>query len=485
MPATVIVNFMTVVHKTSNGMVMVFPDVCKTPTPAGPVPIPYPNIAMSSDTANGAKTVKCDGQPIMIKSSYFMTSTGDEAGSALGVVSNRIKGKAYPKMYSFDVKADGENVFRLADIMLLNGSSPTNTPPAPEIQPPAVGLGNSQSPSKRKIVEVKWQKAEAACGDEVLLDIRTENLDGKTINLTFVQKPGKIVESGTVGMKGDAITASWISRRGPWREEVKLEAKASGYGKAVRTAPLIKMKSVANVAEEIISAQRTTPQYKKFQMPKIVLDASGMPTVVMEDVWLPTGVNYGWDMTYGIGIAKGVLTVRKKIDFDPKGGARATSYRKLLWKKEIEAIWDQKWRLHRKNCKRGSTCNCSKYNGCCVFPIRIRCEFGSGHGKKVELNKGACDPSGWGTPKWWYSHTWWESRAGVGAYVRAHEFGHLIGMYDEYPEGACDPARKYTNEPSSIMNLGSMTYDRHMVDFHAWFEGKASGAVGPTELLRW
>ena len=23
-----------------------FPDVCKTPTPAGPVPIPYPNIGM-------------------------------------------------------------------------------------------------------------------------------------------------------------------------------------------------------------------------------------------------------------------------------------------------------------------------------------------------------------------------------------------------------------------------------------------------------
>ena len=45
------VNMMTVVHQGSSGMVTGFPDVCKTPSPAGPIPIPYPNIAMSSDTS--------------------------------------------------------------------------------------------------------------------------------------------------------------------------------------------------------------------------------------------------------------------------------------------------------------------------------------------------------------------------------------------------------------------------------------------------
>ena len=28
------------------GQCFAFPDTCKTPTPGGPVPIPYPNIAM-------------------------------------------------------------------------------------------------------------------------------------------------------------------------------------------------------------------------------------------------------------------------------------------------------------------------------------------------------------------------------------------------------------------------------------------------------
>ncbi|HEY8927093.1 MAG TPA: PAAR-like domain-containing protein, partial [Polyangia bacterium] len=59
MPVTVGVNNMSVVHAGSNGTTIAFPDVCKTPAPpAPPIPIPYPNIAKSSDTAQGAKTVK-------------------------------------------------------------------------------------------------------------------------------------------------------------------------------------------------------------------------------------------------------------------------------------------------------------------------------------------------------------------------------------------------------------------------------------------
>lgn len=141
MPATVIVNFRTVVHAASSGLVTGFPDVCKTPSPAGPIPIPYPNIGQSSNTAQGSQTVKMDGNPIMLQGSNFATSSGDEAGSAGGgVASNTIKGKAEFVLYSFDVKVDGKAVPRLADIMLLNKMSAPNTPPFPEIQPPNVAL---------------------------------------------------------------------------------------------------------------------------------------------------------------------------------------------------------------------------------------------------------------------------------------------------------------------------------------------------------
>ena len=121
MPVTVAVNPPdTVVHKSSMGMVKTELDVCKTPTPGGPVPTPYPNIALSAQTANGSKTVKCDGNPIMLKDSYFSMSSGDEAGALGGVKSNVIKGQADPMLYSFDVKVEGKNVFRRNDLMMQN-----------------------------------------------------------------------------------------------------------------------------------------------------------------------------------------------------------------------------------------------------------------------------------------------------------------------------------------------------------------------------
>jgi hypothetical protein len=117
----------TVVHAKSSGQSPVFPDVCKTPAPpAPPVPIPYPNVARSSDASDTATTVQADGEKIMLKKSIFSTSTGDEAGSIGGVVSNCTKGKAQFIAYSFDVKAEGQNVPRNFDMMKQNGSSSYN-----------------------------------------------------------------------------------------------------------------------------------------------------------------------------------------------------------------------------------------------------------------------------------------------------------------------------------------------------------------------
>ena len=121
MGATVFVNGRGVAHKGSGGMSIAFPDVCKTPSPGGPIPIPYPNIAKSSDTSKGAKKVKTDGSMPMVKGAQYSMSTGDEAGSAGGgVVSSKIKGPAEFLMYSFDVKFEGKNVCRMGDPMFHN-----------------------------------------------------------------------------------------------------------------------------------------------------------------------------------------------------------------------------------------------------------------------------------------------------------------------------------------------------------------------------
>lgn len=65
-------------------------------------------------------------------------STGDEAGTLFGVVSNKVKGKAEFVNFSFDVKFEGKNVARAFDLMLHNDK---NTPPFPVIQGPAMAMG--------------------------------------------------------------------------------------------------------------------------------------------------------------------------------------------------------------------------------------------------------------------------------------------------------------------------------------------------------
>jgi Domain of unknown function (DUF4150) len=112
-----------VAHQTSGGMSTVFPDVCNTPTPAGPVPIPYPNIGQSSNTSGGPTSVTCDGSMPMVKGATYSMTSGDEAGTAGGVISGTFTQAAEFMLYSFDVKFEGNNVCRLGDPLFHNNKN--------------------------------------------------------------------------------------------------------------------------------------------------------------------------------------------------------------------------------------------------------------------------------------------------------------------------------------------------------------------------
>ena len=123
MPVTVKVNGTanSLVHKGSNHVSMAtVPDVCKTPSPGGPVPIPYPNISQSATLAKGTTTVKADGMMIATKGSEFSLSNGDNAGVAGGVKSSTFMKESTWILYSFDVKMDGTNACRLSDKKFQN-----------------------------------------------------------------------------------------------------------------------------------------------------------------------------------------------------------------------------------------------------------------------------------------------------------------------------------------------------------------------------
>jgi len=100
MGCEVYANGMTIACKAADGKtIAAMPDVCLSPPtpPAGPVPIPYPNTAMASDTTKGSKTVQIGGQEVMLKrKSTFKKSSGDEAATktlGMGVVSHQIQGE--------------------------------------------------------------------------------------------------------------------------------------------------------------------------------------------------------------------------------------------------------------------------------------------------------------------------------------------------------------------------------------------------------
>lgn len=181
MATSVGVDKLSVVHKDSGGTVTFMPDVCKTPAPPGPpVPIPYPNVAQSKDADKTAKTVTVDGNPICVQGSVFATSTGDEAGSAGGVVSGCTKGKAQFVAGSFDVMVEGKPVVRFGDQMIGNLGGAANTPPMPEVQAPAP-VAKPVQPGDLKPDKVELQVTDMA--GEPLADVKyvLETPDGKKV----------------------------------------------------------------------------------------------------------------------------------------------------------------------------------------------------------------------------------------------------------------------------------------------------------------
>jgi len=128
-PLTIRVNgtSLTLVHKFSIGIsTATIPDVCKTPSPGGPVPVPYPNIANSITLSDGTSTVKGDKAMAANKGSKFALSNGDNAGVAGGVKSSTFMKEATWILYSFDVKMDGKNTARLTDKMFHNSENAAN-----------------------------------------------------------------------------------------------------------------------------------------------------------------------------------------------------------------------------------------------------------------------------------------------------------------------------------------------------------------------
>ena len=122
---------------TGGGVCFAFPDVCKTPSPSGTTPIPYPNIGTVMQATGTASKVKLCRKPAVTKKSKMKMSQGDEAGVAGGVVSNRNMDKVQYRKGSSKVKIQGQDLEFLSAMTGHNGSN-ANMPAGAQIAPSQV-----------------------------------------------------------------------------------------------------------------------------------------------------------------------------------------------------------------------------------------------------------------------------------------------------------------------------------------------------------
>ena len=125
---------------TGGGQCFAMPDVCKTPTPAGPVPIPYPNMGNVAQATKTSTKVKFVNKEVVLENSEIPMSQGDEAGTAGGVVSGRNMDKIVFKKGSSKVQIEGKGCVYLTAMTGHNGSN-ANMP-----------AGNQIAPSQTKVL---------------------------------------------------------------------------------------------------------------------------------------------------------------------------------------------------------------------------------------------------------------------------------------------------------------------------------------------
>lgn len=105
------------------GMDVGFPDVCLTPSPAGPVPVPYPNISAAPMGVSAVYNVLFMCAPAHNMGTTVPLTNGDNAGVATGVASGVVMGPSRHLTGSFTVLVGGMPATRMGSMSLQNSTN--------------------------------------------------------------------------------------------------------------------------------------------------------------------------------------------------------------------------------------------------------------------------------------------------------------------------------------------------------------------------
>ncbi|MER8461524.1 DUF4150 domain-containing protein [Mesorhizobium sp. M1396] len=279
MPSHIVVNSLGLTYKGTIGIsIATIPDVCKTPTPGGPVPLPYPNFANQGTLKDGTTTVFAKGgKMIAIKGSQYGMSTGDEPGTVGGVKSNVFKKATDWITYSFDVKMDGKNACRHTDKKFHNDKN-------------TVDLGGNLDPSTWTDDDgnLCLDCANASYDGEELSKCQKEEICGKIANYDDAVK-GK--GSRTVKKAGKAYKANRTAGNNACKSINRYARDDRGAGGVGKPEDMGFHPMSKKCAEETLADAKAN-DFKGYSPDHMIeIQHNGLPTSTSNLVWMSQGAN--------------------------------------------------------------------------------------------------------------------------------------------------------------------------------------------------
>jgi len=313
--------------------------------------------------------------------------------------------------------------------------------------------------AEERSITGRFNPAEVKCGNHTGLDAEAVNVpDGTEAVFTLKAMRGHAgVGSESQALDGSQVRGlQWISKKtdDQWGEPDVFFSVAAG---------------VSNESEN----QLSFIQYPDVASQNVTFNRTATNTTVTPPR------TYRWTGKYDIEFTGGEIIITTKIKLINRLGSRPSSSSaslpgigpavsetdKAAMKSDIESKLTEKWILHRDDCQRGSSCDCPNERKCCKFKVIVVVDFveaGEHHRVNLFQGSGRASATNWTRDKT-RDNSW------------AHETGHLLGWYDEYPTGATGPAPRWqTARSGAIMRRGLAVPNEYYWDFRDWLQSAAS-----------
>ena len=304
----------------------------------------------------------------------------------------------------------------------------------------------------------------AKCGDGINLQADGVLIpDDTPTNFAIVDhQNGTGVDAVSRMMRGGRVRdAAWVTKKedDTW-DEPHLSFNVSAAGLLARS-----------------SNQFTFHRYPNFARAPVTSAMSGTSRTSRQ--------RFDWTSKYDIEFTDRVVIISTKIklvnrqgrqpararDPLPAAGPAVDDALKRQMKAGIEGYLSEKWVLHRHDCLRHATCDCPRTRKCCKFRVVIRVDFvESGEYHTVNLFQGrnrTVDTESWGRVPWHRMNY-------------AHEVGHLLGFYDEYPEGANGPAPWRSSRRGALMYYSTAQSTAVPEHYYHGFRSQFQSRAGET-----